>query len=835
MAIATVTLITAVVNIGVSIAMSFVAKALRKKPKVDTDSLDFEQTVQRRLRNGQPLEVLVGRRITAGVGVFDDAWSTKNEKGVSVTVLSAKPCTQFHKLFVDGEPVTLSGNPANSEVQVTSHFLGKNDARRIRVRLFLGSNNSALGTYLSGKFPGKFSGADDGGEYCVLVTECHNTNDDYDEEEGENYIPFQGYPEFKVELSGAKVCDPRNGGVYGDESTYAYSDNAALIDAQYDFGWYDGIGDGRALIVGNGYPEGLMDIGRITANANYCDAENLRCSGIVRSGGNDQEEIWKCYNADRVEHPASIYSVPEGNRVVSETIDLSLFPAAHISEYDEDGYSTEVYNEIQTVYAEPEEFYGEKDLPLFSSPDWIAADNHIPRQMSLPLLFVTDKAQAARLQKQEICISRTPATCTVTDLPFGFIRIGVGDVITLTGSSVGAINEREWIVKGKGQSPMGDVSLMLRAFAGAEAFDFDDGTEIPPIDINFPIPRPWPWWERIPYINPGVVAGLNSNVSGIINGTTQLAEVNLVGRGALTGELNGINLTVAGINGNVEGIIDGTTPLTEVNIAGRGALTGELNGINSTVSGLNLNIDGIIDGTTVLSEVNIAGRGALTGELNGMNSTISGINLNVDGIIAGTTPLTEVNIFGRGVLTNELDGIGNDIGSLDSLVNNTSTGLGATHTEVQAIVSGTRLLGDVKLSNTGSLKSILDNQSANINTAITQSAGSALVVTTDTTSASGVADSGNSATSTAVTASAAGGTSPCSFSWSFVSGDAGITINAAASATTTFTATPGPNLSLTAIFECVVTDNVSDSSSVSVTVTITDFTDFGGSGGGLEP
>lgn len=826
MAIATATLISAAIQIGASIAMSFISKALRKKPKVDTDSLDFEQTVQRRLRNGQPLEVLVGRRITAGVGVFDDAWDVpsndKNEYGVSITVLSAKPCSEFHRLYVDGEPVTLSGDPTSGQVQVATHFLGREDARRINVRLFLGHNNSNLSEYLKGKFSDKFNTNDDGGEYCVLVTECRNTNDDFDEESGENYIPFQGYPEFKVELSGVKVCDPRNGGVYGDEGTYVYSDNAALLDAQYDFGWYDGIGDGRALIVGNGYPVGLLDLGRISNNADYCDAQNLSCAGILRSGGNDQEEIWKAYNADRVEHPASIYSVPEGNRTVSETIDLSVMPAAHISVYDEDGYSTEVYNEVQTVYAEPEEFYGEKDLPLFSSPDWIAADNHIPRQMSLPLLFVTDKAQAARLQKQEICISRNPATCTITDLPFSYIRIGVGDIITLTGSAVSAVNARQWIVKGKGQSPMGEVSLTLRAYAGDAAFEFDIQSELPLIEIVQPTERPWPWWERLPYVNPGTVAGLNSNVGnlnsevgGIIAGTRPLDGINITDRGQLLPEIDGLDL-------NLAGILNGTAVLAEVRIAGRGPISPELTGLNTDMTG-------ILNGTRELAEVRITGRGPISPELTGLNT-------NMTGILNGTRELADINLAGRSsTLSAELNGFGTDIGSLDNVVNNSVTGVAATHGEVQAIVSGTRLLGDVKLTDKGSLKSIIDSQSTNINTAISQSAGSSLTVTLDNGSVFGAANNGTASTSGTATATAAGGTTPYSYSWAFVSGDSAITIDSASSNATSFTGTPGTDNSLTASFECTVTDDNSDTASVSVTVTLVDSTNFGGSGGGLIP
>ena len=523
----------AIVASVVSFAISSLAQALIKKPKAETSSLDFEQTVQRRLRNGQPLEVLTGRRVVAGVGFFDDAYSDKNERGVSVSVVSAKACTQFHRLFLDGEPVELSGDPTTGERSVTSHFLGRNDARRVNVRVFTGQGgNVGLGLYLSNKFPSRYTAADNHGDYCVVVVQCHNTNDDLDEETGTNYIPFQGFPEYKVEMSGVEVCDPRiEGASYDDESTYVYSDNAALIDAQYDYGWYSGVGAGRALIVGNGYPVELMDMDQIEANATYCDTEGFGCSGVIRSAqSGDQEEIWKCYNADRVEHAASVFSVPEGNRELSETIDMSLYPASFVSNYDPDGYSTEVYNEVRTVYSEPAEFFAEKDLPIYSRPEWIAADNHIPRQLALPLLYVTDMVQAGKLEKQEINISRTPSTCNIADLPFGFIRLRIGTLVIIENSDVPAINGRVWIIKGRGQTSRGDVSLSLREYAGTVAFDFDPDTETPEPIINLPIPRPWEeWWVPSDYVPPNVIV----RIDGIYDGTAELIDVNLAGRGSL--------------------------------------------------------------------------------------------------------------------------------------------------------------------------------------------------------------------------------------------------------------------------------------------------------------
>lgn len=522
----------ALVAAAVSFALSTAVRALQKKPKSQTNALDFEQTVLRRLRNGQPLEVLVGRRIVAGVGHYDNSYSVKNERAVSVTVMSAKPCSAFHTLFLDGEPVTLSGDPTTAERTVTSHFLGKNNVSRVRVRVFLGDDNSGLGEYLGTKFPSKFSVSDDFGDYCVMVVECHNTNDDFDEENNKNFIPFQGFPEYKAEMSGVKICDPRvSGSDYGDETTYVYSDNAALIDAQFDYGWYSGVGSGRSLIVGNGYPDELMDVSQIIDNANYCDAEGFMCAGVLRSGNSgDQEEVWKCYNADRYEGAAKVFSIPEGNRPFSEHIDLLDHPASFISAYDEDGYSTEVYNEVRTVYAEPQEFYGEKDLPVYSDPSWVAADNHIPRQMSLPLLFVTDKVQAGKLEKQEINISRSPSTCTVSDLPYGFIRTRVGDRITLGNADVDAVNGRMWIVKGRSQTPRGDVSLVLREYAGDSAFAFDEATETPSPLISVPVARPWSeWYDPRDWVSPQYA----ENFTSLVNGEYPVTDILILGRGHL--------------------------------------------------------------------------------------------------------------------------------------------------------------------------------------------------------------------------------------------------------------------------------------------------------------
>ncbi|PHR57940.1 MAG: hypothetical protein COA43_11225 [Robiginitomaculum sp.] len=562
-----------VANAVLGIALHLASKALTKKPKSQTQALDFEQTVNRRLAIGQPLEVLVGKRLVAGIGAFDDGYGYKNEYGVSVSILSAKPCTEFHRMFFDSEPVTLSGDPTVGEVSVTSHFTGKNSAQRLKVRVFLGHDNAGqgLGAYLASKFPAKYDATDNHGDYCVVVVTARNTNDDFDKENGENYIPFQGYPTYKLELSGAKVCDPANGGVYGDESTYAYSDNAGLIDGQIDFGWYSGIGEGRALIVGNGYPLEMMSIPQIISNAIYCDNEGFKCSGLIRSANTgDQEEVWKCYNADRVEHAAQIYSVPEGNREVYGTIDLKNHIGAYISNYDAHGLSTEVYNEIHTKYAEPEEYYSEKDLPIYSKPEWIASDNHVPRQMSLPLLFVTDKLQAGKLEKQEINISRHAAACTITGLPFGYMAVPVGSLIDIANADIEDVNQNGWVVKGRGQTIRGDITLTLRKYAGTHAFDFDHTTETP-MPIVYPrIARSWDdMFTPSAFVHPEII-----DTVGTLREEFDIVDV------AVNHETTGL----AAANSQLGGIVDGTRSLNDVVLTGRGSVVAEFNALNQNIN-----------------------------------------------------------------------------------------------------------------------------------------------------------------------------------------------------------------------------------------------------------
>ena len=492
------TLITLAINAAIAIGVSLIQKALTKKPKQNVQAIDAGQMVQRGLGYKEALSVVVGRRNSGGTGYYDDGHGTKNEYGISVTVHSTLPMTSHVKLSLDTESATLSGNPTTSQVTVSNIFLGKNNARRVQYRFFTGENNSGLGAYLSSITGGKFSAADNFGQCAVSVLSCRNTNDDLDEDTGKNYIPFQGYPRAVIEGDGVKVCDPRIAGAsYDDESTYVYSANAALIDAQYDYGFYDGATNSRYKVVGNGYPVELLDIEQIKANADYCDLRGYECHGRLRSGKNDdQEEIRKCYNATRYEVAGTVYTLPEGNRPRYGDLQLSECPSARVIFYDKDGDATDVYNQMQTFYVEPQEFYGDKELPLFTSAEYLAADGGKPVETTLPLNFVTSMDQAARLEKEEMAVLRATAKASIADLPLWCDEIPLGHIITPRDSEIAEINDRDWVVEGKEENERGDIKLLLRIHFGVDA---TINPPTPDVPITIPAPRPWPWFEPESY------------------------------------------------------------------------------------------------------------------------------------------------------------------------------------------------------------------------------------------------------------------------------------------------------------------------------------------------
>lgn len=554
--------IAALVAIGGAVLFAGVsiAKAIAKANQIDTDALDASRQVQRQLDRALPREIVVGTSMTGGVGAFNDAYGPNNEFGVAVTVLSAIPITGFNTLVVDGDRMTLSGDPTQGWVYATSHFLGIPAPQtynvlfgipitlntgapipRLYCRVWLGDNNDSLGVWLNQKFPSKFSTSDKYVGCAVLVTVAENTNDDIDDE-GENYIPFQSFPTIQSIVQGVEVCDPRNGGVYGDTSTYTYSANVGLVEGTLDYGFYGGV-NGDELIVGNGYAVGLLDTTQIGATATYCDTRGYVCSGRIRSASQeDLTELRKCFNGVRIQSPASVSTIPQGARPPIVTIDMALYPYARVTDANRQGFSADVYNKARTLYREPTELYGNKDLPVYSKPEWVAEDNGVPRELDIELKLVPDGDQAFKLQKEIMYIGRAAGSASILNLPAEYMSDRVlpsACRIQLQNARPSWLNDKIFTLESKRRTTDFDVNIALREYAGDDVFGEPEPGEPGTPTTNPVVTRDWE--PRVGRVFPDGVAGsFVREVGGVI----AITDIDILGRGLTSAELDALSANV---------------------------------------------------------------------------------------------------------------------------------------------------------------------------------------------------------------------------------------------------------------------------------------------------
>ena len=519
--------------------------------------------------------------MTGGVGAFNDAYGANNEYGVAVTVISTVEITAHDTLVVDGDRMTLNGDPTTGWRDVTSHFLGLNNAPRLQCRVWLGNDNTTLGQWLTSKFFSKFSPNDKFNGCAVLVTVARSTNDDIDDE-GKNHIPFQSFPTVQYIADGVKVCDPRNGGVYGDPTTYVYSDNAGLIEAQLDYGFYGGA-NGDKLLVGNGFAVGLLDLPRIIATANYCDQRGYKCSGRIRSAAQDDlREVRKCFNGVRVQSPAGVMTIPQGDRPEVVTIDLAEYPYARVTDANRQGFSADVYNKARTLYREPSELYGNKDLPVYFFQSWVDEDNGVPRELDIELKLVPDGDQAFKLQKELMYIGRAAGSAAVSNLPAEYSSDRVlpsACLVQLRNARPVWLNDKIFTLESKRRASNFDVNIALKEYAGDVVFAELEAGETGTPTTNPVTTRTW-----VPRFTTSFADGVAGTFVREVDGVIAVKDIDILGRGLASAELDALTA-------NVDTVESGGGSNLSINFTGSAFYSGP-SGNSRTTSAVTANVTG---------------------------------------------------------------------------------------------------------------------------------------------------------------------------------------------------------------------------------------------------
>ena len=139
-------------------------------------------------------------------------------------------------------------------------------------------------------------------------------------------------------------------------------------------------------------------------------------------------------------------------------------------------------------------------------------------------------------------------------------------------------------------------------------------------------------------------------------------------------------------------------------------------------------------------------------------------------------------------------------------INTILAGVNAVTATANGIVAGTQPVADVLLSGLGSLRSQQDAQDAAVN-AVAGGVGGALSGYPSKSSVGGTRSGPGSVTSATVTITATGGTGPYTYAWTKIAGDT-ITATIPAAAATAFNGTVSLGETITATFQCLITDSV---------------------------
>lgn len=222
---------------------------------------------------------------------------------------------------------------------------------------------------------------------------------------------FKGFPEARFVVEGIKLYDPRKdstvGGSgsqrWGDETTYAFTDNPAVIIYNILRGiYYNG-----EKVYGGNVPAARLPLSSWFAAMNECDVivdgqRQFRCGyeiEVDQQPLNVIEELLKSCNG-RMAEIGGVYKIHVGapalpayfftdeSVVISEEQSFDPFPGLE-----------NTFNGVSASYPEPDAAWEMKDAPVRYSTDYIAADDGRENFADVTFAAVPYAIQVQRLQK----------------------------------------------------------------------------------------------------------------------------------------------------------------------------------------------------------------------------------------------------------------------------------------------------------------------------------------------------------------------------------------------------------------------------------------------------
>ena len=424
------------VNTVSSIAMSALATAIRGKPDqrqpgITTNTTTAGGTVPQRL--------IFGTYATAGQMVCPPmVYATDgnpNEWLTYVISLADKPVTALGRIFVDGQALTIDGNPAASaNGDAMGATVQATDQSNLREKIFIRFHNgrqTAADAYLRRVFatyPERPWTADmigTGVAYAVVTFKGKAQDGDY-----------QGFPSVKFEVDGHALYDPRDATQNpANEATWKFTRNPAVIAYNILRGinmpggdrW--GVGAtsfvlSSAIAAMNVCAEQVPTETRANRaryiaglEVSVADEPHTALTEIVKAMGGDVADMGGTWLLQAGEPDGPVLSITDDDIIVTDSRSLRPYPGLD-----------ETYNAIHASYPDPSQQWEAKEaVPLYNAA-YEAKDGGRRLIAEVDFPAVPSPRQVRALMREMLADHRRHRTHVIT-LPPDALGVAVGQHI----------------------------------------------------------------------------------------------------------------------------------------------------------------------------------------------------------------------------------------------------------------------------------------------------------------------------------------------------------------------------------------------------------------------
>ncbi len=470
---------TALINAGIVVGLSYVAKALQPATKVETG---IKTSIQ--LGGDQPRGCVFGECGTEGHFVYGNTANENNNLLQFVFAIGEGVHDDLTRIWVNGKARTLTLVEQTTWYKKfrVGGFVAKNGTPLLYVYFYFGFENQPACPELVewAKPSGRWTSNDRMAGISYVVVSAFYGEQAFD----------SGIPRFRFGIRGRRLYDWRkdstNGGSgahrWSDATTWEYTENPIVQLYNYQ----RGIQLGGELVVGMGVPPIDLVLDRYTAAANACDepvstaegsdANRYRCSTYVSADeehGTVMERLLdSCIGSlyERVGAYAPIVGVAQSALYTFTDTDLITdYPVSFAAKLGR----ADLVNEIHGQRVSPADQFGMVSYATRTDAAAVAADTEKrPIQVDFPQ--VTVDSQAQRLAQIQLNLARLQATATLT-LGLSAIVLEPGDWVRWNSARRG---DRTFIILSLVENTDETVTLNLREISAA-AFGWDSGDELP--------------------------------------------------------------------------------------------------------------------------------------------------------------------------------------------------------------------------------------------------------------------------------------------------------------------------------------------------------------------